>query len=903
MPQKSVNAAKNVPVRIFDFTIRLHLIFYASQLLPVMLCLTARHLNARPGRSRPAVFGLPHATGLFLVRGVFCFFASGKAPSSYKLFVEQLKDATEEHRRGLIEDLIQIQGSLQRLVIHFIVVCLSPERSARESRWAGVSAQLLAHLLIWCFLALAPPLWAQDSSTSTKTLPQMTAYRLDAAPRLDGFVDDEWMWMEPATDYVQQLPHEGQPATERTEVRVGYTEDTLYIAVICFDSQPGSIVSTQGRRDGLLDETDSFEMLLDTYNDNQNGYIFATTPSGIEYDVQIVHGGQSRATGGPVRAGGAGGSGFGGAQRGGSSAFNLNWDGAWRVRTQVTTRGWEAEFAIPFRTIRYASGLNQVWGINFKRNIRRKNEQVFWAPVSRGFQFHRVSLAGELHDLDVRFRRNLQIIPFVIGGFQQDFSQSPARNQATRDIGVDLKYTLTSSLTLDVSANTDFSQVEVDEEQINLTRFDLFFPEKRLFFLENAGYFNVGTPREVELFFSRRIGIDPSGVEIPIVGGVRVSGKHKGYNIGFLNMQTQAVGGVAPTNNFTVARLSREFGARSSIGVLAINKSATSGDTGSIFSNTFNRTFGVDANLGLGEHLTFFNYLAKTQTPGLQGRDHAASSEVRYDSDLLDWQVGYTEVGEDFNPEVGFVRRVGYRKPSYGVFFSPRPKNSRLIRRFWPHHSWRGFYRFYGRAESVFRHNDFRVFFQNGSSVGLAYNQNLEQLFEPFEISSGVILPVGTYRFNNWVLTLESDESARLFARANYSQGQFYSGHIKTLDLRTGIRSTDKFLLSTSYIRNDVTLPVGDFTTHLAILQFNYSFTPKSYIQSLIQYNSAINQIGTNIRFALLRTSNTGLFVVYTSRFDTTGFDPHENPILSPRALRNTLDRALIAKFTYLFDF
>ena len=276
--------------------------------------------------------------------------------------------------------------------------------------------------------------------------------------------------MEPATDYVQQLPHEGQPATERTEVRVGYTEDTLFIAVICFDSQPESIVSTQGRRDGLLDETDSFEMLLDTYNDNQNGYIFATTPSGIEYDVQIVHGGQSRATGGPVRAGGAGGSGFGGAQRGGSSAFNLNWDGAWRVQTQVTTRGWEAEFAIPFRTIRYASGPNQVWGINFKRNIRRKNEQVFWAPVSRGFQFHRVSLAGELHDLDVRFRRNLQIIPFVIGGFQQDFSQSPARNQATRDIGVDLKYTLTSSLTLDLSANTDFSQVEVDEEQINLTR-------------------------------------------------------------------------------------------------------------------------------------------------------------------------------------------------------------------------------------------------------------------------------------------------------------------------------------------------------------------------------------------------------------------------------------------------
>ena len=397
--------------------------------------------------------------------------------------------------------------------------------------------------------------------------------------------------MEPATDYVQQLPDEGQPATERTEVRIGYTQDTLYVAVICFDSEPESIVSTQARRDGLLEETDSFEMLLDTYNDDQNGFIFATTPSGIEYDAQIVHGGQSRGTGGPVRAGGSGGSGFGGAQRGGASSFNLNWDGVWKVRAQVTTRGWEAEFAIPFRTLRYDSGSDQVWGINFRRNVRRKNEQTFWAPVSRGFQLHRVSLAGELHGLDVRFRRNLQIIPFLIGGLQQDFSQGPARNQAVRDIGVDLKYTLTSSLTLDVTANTDFSQVEVDEERINLTRFDLFFPEKRSFFLENAGYFNVGTPREVELFFSRRIGIDPSGVQIPILGGVRVSGKHRRYNIGFLNMQTEAEVGVAPANNFTVARLAREFGTRSSIGVLAINKSATGGDAGSNFTSRMLKKF------------------------------------------------------------------------------------------------------------------------------------------------------------------------------------------------------------------------------------------------------------------------------------------------------------------------
>ncbi len=778
---------------------------------------------------------------------------------------------------------------------------------AHGKGFAGAGSWALTLIeLLGCGLLSSLDLWGQNT-LGIKRLPQVQAYRLSSPPRLDGVLDGDWMSLEPATGFVQRLPDEGQPATERTEVRVGYTENTLYVGAICFDSQPQAIVSTQARRDGLLTETDAFELLLDTYNDDQNGYIFATTPSGIEYDAQVIHGGQSQGTGGPARAGGSGGSGFGGAQRGGASAFNLNWDGSWAVKVQITSRGWEAEFSIPFRTLRYASHSRQVWGVNFTRNIRRKNEQVFWAPVSRGFKFHRVSLAGELEGLDIRFHRNLQAIPFLIGGLQQDLTQNSVRSEGLYDAGLDLKYTLTSSISLDVTVNTDFSQVEVDEEQINLTRFDLFFPEKRPFFLENAGYFQVGTPQQVELFFSRRIGVDPSGLQIPILGGVRVSGKHQRYNIGFLNIQTEEIQGVTPANNYTVARLAREFGQRSSLGVLAINKSATG-----MSSNRFNRTFGLDFNLGWGDHLTFFNYLAKTKTPGLERRDHAAGSSVNYSSDLWDWQVGYTEVAPDFNPEVGFVRHTsrpedgqlpGYRKANYAVYYSPRPKNSRYIRRFWPHHSWQGFYRLDGRPESGFHHNDFRVFFQNGGSVGLAYNLNFEQLFEPFEIFPGVTLPVGSYEFNNWVLTVDSDESANLFAAANFSKGAFFSGDIQTINVKAGVRSGSQFLLATRYIRNNVSLPLADFTTNLSVWQVNYSFTPKSYIQALIQYNSTIKQIGANIRFALLRTSNTGLFVVYNSKFDTLGFDPHENSFLGQRSLRHTLDRVLLAKFTYLLDF
>jgi len=759
-----------------------------------------------------------------------------------------------------------------------------------------IAAWLLSSLLLSLTVSLAHA-GQQEAAASSR---RVKAYSVEAPPVLDGRVDESWMAFEPAKDFVQQLPLEGQPASEPTEVRVGYSGDTLYFAVISFDSEPAAIRSTQGRRDGALEQTDAFQILIDTYNDDQNGYIFATTVAGIEYDAQIVHGGQSRQVGGPPRAGQSGGSGTAGAQAGGISSFNLNWDGVWKVKTQITERGWEAEFAIPFRTLRFESGRDQVWGVNFMRNLRRKNEQTFWSPMPRVFDMQRVSLAGDLRGVEAKFHRSLQIVPFIVGGIQQDFIQDPAVKKYRPEVGMDVKYTLTSSLTLDLTVNTDFAQVEVDEEQVNLTRFDLFFPEKRPFFLENSGYFTVGTPQEVELFFSRRIGIDESGFQIPIFGGARVSGKQGRYNIGLLNMQTEAVSGIAPANNFTVGRLAREFGRRSSVGVIAINKSPT-GSRADLYPS--NQTYGFDANIGIGDHLTLFNYAAKTQTAGRDGRDHAASSSFLYDSDLLRLEGGYTEVGEDFNPETGFVQRVGYRRPNYGVFVSPRPKNSRFIRRFWPHHHWQGYYRFDGRQESGFRHTDFRADFQDGSSAGLAFNENFEQLFGPFEIHPGVVLPMGEYPFNNWSLYANSDQSARLYATGNFAWGEFYSGRIRTVTLGGGLRSSFRYLLSARYIRNDVELPVGDFATDLAILQFTYSFTPKSYLQSLIQYNSASHQVGVNIRLAMIRIANTGLFVVYNSRFDTLGLHPDEDPGMLPMPYQRTLNRALLAKFTYLFDF
>lgn len=723
---------------------------------------------------------------------------------------------------------------------------------------------------------------------------RVRAVRISEAPVFDGLVQEPlWEAIEPATDFIQQEPHEGQPATERTEVRFAYDDRTLYVGIICFDSDPAGIVVTQNRRDAVLTDTDSVQILLDTFHDHQNAFVFGTSPTGIEYDAQVSKAGLGRGGAGmPARAGGQGSRGAG-SQRGGAAALNLNWDGVWWVRSQVTPRGWEAEMVIPLKTLRYRPGQERVWGLNIMRNLRRRNEQSFWAPVSRAFYFTQVELAGQLEGLTLAPQRNLKLLPYVLGGLKQDYA-SGAPSRFARNGGLDVKYSLSSSLTLDFTVNTDFAQVEVDEEQVNLTRFDLFFPEKRPFFLENSGFFEFGTPREIEIFFSRRIGIDPSGVEVPIDAGLRLSGKLGPYQLGMLNMQTSEVPEVAPANNFSVVRVSRELRNRSSIGLIGVNRSST---TRSETRAPFNRTVGADANFGFGRYANWFNYAAKTETPGLNGRDHAYASAFEYDNEhhLLD--LGWTEVGEAFNPEVGFVRRVGYRKPSFGYRYTAHPEG-RHLRSWSPHFQVNRWYTIgTNRLESGFDHYHFDTRWQNGGRVGIAWNRNFERLDAPFKVHRGVFIPPGRYSFHEVVLNYMTDPTAPLFADGNFSAGGFYRGSIRTINVNGGYRHGQNVTLSGGYLRNFIRLPEGNFHVDLASVRFNWSFTPKSYLQSLIQYNSQDRQIGANIRLALLSTSSTGFFFVYNSRTLTGDYlDPHE-------IRRRTLSRVVYFKFNYLFDF
>jgi hypothetical protein len=754
-------------------------------------------------------------------------------------------------------------------------------------------------VVLGCFVVGAGIAAAQGNGNSEPVgrvaaengLPTVRAVRLAEPPQLDGLVNEAlWDQIPPAGDFTQQNPDEGAAATERTEVRIGFDDNNLYIGIICFDSHPEQIVITQNRRDGELRDTDSVQILLDTFHDGQNGFIFGTSPTGIEFDAQVSKAGQTRGGGGgPARAGGAG----GGAQRGGAAAFNLNWDAVWQVRSQITQRGWESEMVIPFRTLRYKPG-EQAWGLNVSRNLRRRNELSFWSPVSRAFEFTQITLAGTLSGIEATTQRNLKLLPYVLGGFTHDFQRSENQKQFERDVGLDLKYSLTPSMTLDATFNTDFAQVEVDDEQVNLTRFDLFFPEKRPFFLENAGFFEFGSPEEVEIFFSRRIGIDDNGNQVPINAGGRLSGKLGPYQIGFLNMHTRGADDVVPSNNYTVARVSRELPNRSSIGVIGVNRQSTSSVEG---SREYNRTFGADANIGLGEYGNWFNYVAKTSTPGLENSDHAYSSRFEFNDSVHEIQVGFLEVGHNFNPEVGFVRRAGFRKPTYHYrhYFYPQ---SGPIRSIEPHASHNKWYTLgTNEKESAFEHYHLDSRWQNGARLGVAFNRNFERIDSPFEVNPGVYVPMGRYGFNEWIANYGTDPSATFFVSGNAAAGDFYDGTIRTVSFQGGYRRGSNLTWIGSWVRNYVRLPVNEFNTDLIGLRFNWSFTPKSFLQTLSQYNSQTRQIGHNIRLGLLSTSSTGLFVVFNTANATRDyFDPHQ-------VERRTLSRALFVKFNYLFDY
>ena len=752
-------------------------------------------------------------------------------------------------------------------------------------------------LLSLASIAVSASAFAQQSESETVErettaagLPFARSLRVEGAPVIDGEVLNDAAYADaPAvTGFRQNTPDEGRPASERTEVRIVYTDDTLYFGIICYVRDPSTIIVAESRRDSSLQETDSFQIILDTYLDKQNGFVFGTNPAGIEYDGQVTNEGQGS---GRMGGGGGGGGRPGGSQqqRGSGGGFNLNWDGAWQVSARVSDIGWTAEIAIPFRTLRYPTGDLPTWGMNFQRNIRHRNEQSFWASLPRQFNLNRISLAGELQGLEVPAQRNLKFTPYVLGEALR--RTETARTTQTGDVGADLKFSITPGLTLDATYNTDFAQVEVDDQQINLDRFNLFFPEKRPFFLENAGLFSVGQPGQVEIFFSRRIGIGENGEQIPIMGGGRLSGKvGNNTNVGFLNMQTESFDstGIA-SQNFTVARLRQDFANRSNVGAIVVNRQATGDLAG---DQDFNRTFAVDGRLGIGQGGTVSGFAAQTETPGGEGGDaHAYALSASHASERARLNMGYAEVAPNFNPEVGFLARHSYRRMRGSVFTFFRPDNFLGVHEFRPHVNHTTTFDFVtGLHETQLTHIDNHTEWSNGYEIHTGMNITREGVFEPFEIFPDVFIPSGTYDHKEAQIVFNSNRGAPVSINLRTLVGGFFGGDRVELRPSLSMRVGETMNAQLEWSRNDVQLPEGDFVVNLGRVRVSYSFTTRMFLQALVQYNDGDDLWSSNIRFGLLSDANTGLFVVYN---DVQGLGS---------TTPSGAGRTLTLKYSHLFD-
>jgi len=712
---------------------------------------------------------------------------------------------------------------------------------------------------------------SEDSTAPAPGRYAIEPRRVAQGPSIDGRLDEElWLLAGVIDNFVQQEPSEGNPATERTVVRLLYDSKALYIGVHAYDSNPDAVIATEMRRDSrrILDE-DNFQIILDTFRDRRSGYMFVTSPLGAKLEQQIAEEGEG-----------------GRAGIGTSSNVNVDWDGVWEVSSRRTPEGWVAEIAIPLVTLRFPDVERQVWGVNFMRNIRHKNEQVFWAPVPTPYTLTRVSLAGTMAGMDSLGRGlDLRVSPYVLGGFRQDRAAERIDGSGFRDVGLDVKYGITSGLNLDVTVNTDFAEVEVDEQQVNLTRFPLFFPEKRDFFLENAGMFSVknegGITRLADLFFTRRIGLSSSGQQIPILTGARLTGKVDRHNVAALNIQTQGAFGRAG-DNFFVGRYSRDILARSRVGGIIVNKESVGGAH-------YNRVFAVDTSLALHRYFVLTGFLAGSDSPARSGGQAAGSMNANWTSPS--WRIygEYTDIQDNFNAEVGFVPRVGIRRSKAHAEWNPRPGRFN-IRRMDPMMNIVYTTDQHNRPVSREHHNMVGFYFDDGSSLVFIYNDIFEQLDEPFRIRPDVTIPAGTYRFGQPSVSYGSNPSRRLYARARYAPQTFFGGTLTDYSATLGLRPTSRLAAEAQFSRSDVDLPWGAFIADLASVRLDFAFSPELTLRTISQYNSTNTSVSTSVRFNWIYSSGSDLYIAYDDfRQDSFGLPWLQN-------------RQLAVKMTYLLS-
>ena len=699
------------------------------------------------------------------------------------------------------------------------------------------------------------------------------AVRIDDPIQIDGDLDEPmYSQIASMSDFIQNDPNEGEPATEKTEVWVLFDDDNVYVVARCWETEPSRIIANEMRRDNTrIVRDDNFAWSFDTFYDRRNVVLFEVSAVGGRLDAQLTN----------------------------ETRPNLNWNPVYDVAVGRFEGGWTMEVALPFKSLRYRRGGPQVWGFQARRVNRWKNESSYLTALSaaQGLRGHfRASLAASLVGLEApRVSRLFEVKPYVSGDVTTDQRAVPAiSNNVNSDAGVDIKFGVTQGLTADVTYNPDFAQVEADEQQINLTRFNLFFPEKREFFLENQGMFRFGgaatsgfaddTP---VLFYSRRIGLD-AGQEVPLNAGGRLTGRVGAFTLGALNIQADGNNAARrPATHFTVLRARRDVLRRSSIGAMFTGRSESQSSNGS------NEAYGIDGMFGFFDDLTINTYWARTKTKDSTTDDSSYRGQFDYAGDRYGLQLEHLLVGNNFNPEVGFVRRRDMRRSFGSIRFSPRPSSIDFVRRF----VWTGSLTYIenlaGVVETRERSAGFDIEWENSDRLVIAGQHSYEFLPLPFQIASNVIVPVGGYDFANFRVGYNFGQQRPLSGNITAEHGTFYSGHKTTLGLSRGrVSLSNQFSVEPTYSINWVDLTEGSFTSNLLGTRVTFTMTPLMFTSALVQYNSSLNTVSANVRFRWEYRPGSEFFVVLNEQRDT-----------ETRRFPGLVNRALILKFNRLFRF
>ena len=747
-------------------------------------------------------------------------------------------------------------------------------------------------LMLTCALLLAP--WipvaragAEGVSGTQNTGPgsvekTIAATRVTVSPTVDGRLDEQvWTEAVAADEFLQREPIEGAPASERTEVRILYDEENLYFGFVLFDSDPSGIRATQLRRDSLRIRSerpgrgasggsagagaagrsdDTVTVILDTFHDHRNAFVFTVNALGTRSDATVRN----------------------------EREVNQDWDERWEAGAQITERGWEAEMSIPWASLRYAQG-NPIWGIDFRRQIRRKNEEVVWSNYSQDYEFMTISQAGQLQGLErLRLSGRFRLKPYALGGYNSFQQREIPNSESSATFGIeDFKIKLTSNLTSQLTYNTDFAQVEVDEQRINLTRFSLFFPEKREFFLEAANSFSfgnteggLGNPPPSRLFFSRRIGLDEDGNSLPIDFGAKLTGKVGRGNLGFLNVQT-GDSQFGEGRNYTALRWRQDLFARSSVGAFISNVQGPGEDS--------NQVAGLDANFTFLDHLNISGFAAQGQDSEVENNSWIGHFQTRWESDLWEANAEIMVIEEDFRTDLGFIPRTNIIKQRLTGSYKPRPGSS-WLRQIEINPVFDRITTTDGQLVTRRAMLLTRLTLESGDSFFATVRNRLELLDVPFDVHPTVAIPAGLYDFNQWAIVFNSYPGRRVSGGLSIRTGEFFDGDRLFVTPRLSLRMNENFSLRTDYSHHRVNLPNGSFVVHLARLRTDVSFSDRWLTDALVQYDSVTDEISLFGRLRYIYRTGDNFYLVYrqTRRFsgEFIGLE----------------DRSLTAKMTYAFQ-